>query len=80
MTPRAATWYDGSTNRLSNASYNQPDVTGNVTMMGATTLTYDGENQVKTAMLNGTTTQCWYGRDGRRVNTQLGAGQATIYV
>ena len=84
-TPATANWYDGATNRITNAGV--PNGTfqydaggdGNMTSMGGSGLTYDAEGRQVTATLNGTT-QYWYDGDGRRVKKQVGTGMPTVYV
>ena len=53
------------------------DVAGNQTAIGGYTFTWDGEGQLRTALLNGQTTTYRYDGEGRRVRKE-GPGGATV--
>ncbi len=68
------------TNRVANVGY---DYNGNATQIGVQALQYDGENRLKQADWNGTTTTYEYDGEGRRVlKTVVGTVKTvkTVYV
>jgi RHS repeat-associated protein len=78
FTPIVSTNFD-SNNRLQigTTSY---DLSGNQTVIGGYTSTFDGENRLKTSTLNSITTSYIYDGSGQRVQKAVGGGLTTTYV
>jgi len=82
FTPTASTNFDGANHLLTGgASYLDPSniLTGNQTVIGGYTLTYDAENRVSSSAIGGHTTTYVYDGNGHRVMKSTGTA-ATTYV
>jgi RHS repeat-associated protein len=82
FTPTASTNFDGANHLLTGgASYSDPSniLTGNQTVIGGYTLTYDAENRVSSSAIQSNTTTYVYDGNGHRVMKSTGTA-ATTYV
>ncbi len=70
--------YGAATNRINGGSY---DAAGNQTVVTGTTLTYDAESRVKTAVQGGIGAETFsYDGEGRRVQKSISGGATTTFV